>query len=91
MTDDRPLADALRADLVKPLAEDALVERVASAIGRAMDSEGVPEYPMPMAEMAAAAIAAVRAHDAGMPCGHCTPNSDEVRCVCEIEETHNDR
>ena len=36
-------------------------------------------------DMATAAIVAVRAHDAVMPCGHCDPPGlDSIRCACKI-------
>ena len=91
-TDFRPLADALRAELAKPFAEEDVIERVAVEIENIFQEHAFGKALEQMSQKAAAAaIAAVRAHDAGMPCGHCTPNSDEVRCACEIEESHDER
>ena len=68
------------------MTEQELVERVAVILQRVKYVKlGGSLYPL-----AEDVVAAVRAHDAGMPCGHCDPGVDEVRCACEIEESHDE-
>ena len=72
--------------------DDALVEAVATTIRKHVEPVGSYSglyYRLPRADtykLATAAIEAVRAHDAGLPCGHCSADDDEIRCGCKIGE-----
>ena len=70
--------------------DDMLVETVAKALyersTRLVWGQLQAHWRAPYLEEARAAIEAVRAHDAGLPCGHCQPGLDSIRCGCVIEE-----
>lgn len=48
----------------------------------------IGNYVKTVRAMATAAVAAVRQFDeqAALNCGHCTPNTDEIACACQIKE-----
>lgn len=88
-TDFRPLADVLRAELAKPMAEDALVEGVSL---EDFIAEEKRRDPYIRGFLEGYEYAKESDHDAEMHlnCGHCDPGSDEIECSCIVEKRYQD-
>ena len=52
------------------------------------ERDGIGNYVKTVRAMAHAALTTIRQHDeqAALNCGHCTPNTDEIACACQIKE-----
>ncbi len=64
--------------------DDTLVDAVVGELAKYAAMVEMGRSSRPPVGNAEKIIAAVRRHDAGLPCGHCTPGDDEIRCACEI-------